>query len=407
MKKRKKRSLPTYAGGGLVPVEVEGGEVAQTPGGNMIQFEGPNHESGGIPTVLPEDTEIYSKRISVDGDTMAQRKQARERKKNRLGKIILEDPTNQINRNSAKRTMSTMVQQEMEDQAIQQAVSPYIGMNPKNRVRLNKDQVKAFRESATGTDSSAAVPSSNGLPQYFGGIASLQSTDLSAEGAQAALSNTGGGPSLSAVPWGQLASGLAAIGAQLAQGRPESVQNPLLAETAALRPYKNGGRVGKALNPEMVAISGVLNQRNQGLNWVQRGLNPQNYPSLTDPQTGETMTHRLSYANDDQGYYVYPNVIQNEDGTLQDLDPDEAHGWARESNTIMRVPSREVADFYTKQGLIRHPELEEYASGGKAKHWIQKAVNPKHKGYSIGDEYDMPDDEIQSLIAQGYKVQRL
>lgn len=43
----------------------------------------------------------------------------------------------------------------------------------------------------------------------------------------------------------------------------------------------------------------------------------------------------------------------------------------------------------------------------KKGHWIQGAVNPKHKGYSLGEEYDLSEDEIDNLINMGYKIQRL
>ena len=64
-----KRKMPM---GGLipydnVPVEVEGGETAVTPDGTNVQFEGPSHAQGGIPTELPSGTDVYSDRIKVPG----------------------------------------------------------------------------------------------------------------------------------------------------------------------------------------------------------------------------------------------------------------------------------------------------------------------------------------------------
>lgn len=126
-----------------------------------------------------------------------------------------------------------------------------------------------------------------------------------------------------------------------------------------------GMKKGGALPPEMVAISNVLSQRNKDLNWVDRGLHPERSPYMIDPETGNRMTHKLAYGNDDKGFYVFPNVIQNEDGSMQDLDPDEAHGWARETNTTMRVPTEAIAKFYSEQGLIRHPDKKR--KGGKIK----------------------------------------
>ena len=73
--------LPKLGKGGKVnnvPVEVEGGEMGQLPNGKVMEFKGPTHENGGIPISLPEGTDIYSDRITIDGKTMAERKKERE-----------------------------------------------------------------------------------------------------------------------------------------------------------------------------------------------------------------------------------------------------------------------------------------------------------------------------------------
>ena len=51
--------------------EVEGGEAAQTPQGQNIQFNGPDHEEGGIKTNLPEGTRIFSDRLKMGKHTFA------------------------------------------------------------------------------------------------------------------------------------------------------------------------------------------------------------------------------------------------------------------------------------------------------------------------------------------------
>jgi hypothetical protein len=73
--------------GGKVPVEIEGQEVVETPQGQLFQVQGPSHEQGGIDMSLPEGTDVYSKRIQIDGKSMADRKLAREkmRKSGRKG----------------------------------------------------------------------------------------------------------------------------------------------------------------------------------------------------------------------------------------------------------------------------------------------------------------------------------
>lgn len=73
---------PMFALGGIAGenIEVEGGEIMETPMGEMMEMQGPSHEQGGIGVNVPNGTEIYSDRLlGEDGKTMAQRKKARER----------------------------------------------------------------------------------------------------------------------------------------------------------------------------------------------------------------------------------------------------------------------------------------------------------------------------------------
>ena len=120
-------SLNSFAfGGGIskanVPVEVEGQEVGETPQGQLMQFNGPSHESGGIPVSLPEGTEIYSKRVSIDGKTMAQRKKARENKENRIVKAS-GDFSDSIAKNTLKRVKTINQKEEELDRSIQAIIA--------------------------------------------------------------------------------------------------------------------------------------------------------------------------------------------------------------------------------------------------------------------------------------------
>lgn len=54
-----------YQNGGMVPVEVEGGESALLPTGELVKFEGPKHANGGIPTILPEETRVFSEHLKA------------------------------------------------------------------------------------------------------------------------------------------------------------------------------------------------------------------------------------------------------------------------------------------------------------------------------------------------------
>lgn len=108
-------------------------------------------------------------------------------------------------------------------------------------------------------------------------------------------------------------------------------------------------------NPiEFEAISKVLSQRNKHLNWVDRGLNPDKYPKI-DNQYGTFSTHRLAYSTGDNGEaYVYPTIIQNDKGELEQLDDNAAWEYAKKTKTAMRIPNVKLAEYYSKNGLIKH-----------------------------------------------------
>ena len=110
-----------YASGGQVPVEVEGNEMGQLPNGQMLDFQGPSHEQGGIPIDLPAGTKIYSDRVSIDGKTMAQRKASREGKikklENKIGK------GDRVAKNTLDRYMLTAGKEEALDMSIQQMLN--------------------------------------------------------------------------------------------------------------------------------------------------------------------------------------------------------------------------------------------------------------------------------------------
>lgn len=115
------RELNFMAGGTVpeVPVEVEGKEVAETPIGDLLQFMGPSHEQGGIDTTLPEGTEVYSKRIKVDGVSMADRKKKRRKREMTLESLIEENMTDSILKGSLERTKNNNSIEEERDTSMQ------------------------------------------------------------------------------------------------------------------------------------------------------------------------------------------------------------------------------------------------------------------------------------------------
>jgi hypothetical protein len=107
-------------------------------------------------------------------------------------------------------------------------------------------------------------------------------------------------------------------------------------------------------NPEYEAMSKVLSQRNKHLNWVERGLSPDNYPKI-DNKDGSFSTHKLAYGTGDKGEaYIYPTIIQNDNGELEQLDDEAAWEYAKKTKTAMVVPNVELAKYYSQNGLIKH-----------------------------------------------------
>lgn len=106
-----------------VPVEIEGKEVGETPGGEIFEAKGPSHEQGGINIALPEGTEMYSKRIKVDGVTMADRKKGRAKKTLTLEKLLENNKGDKLTKNSLKRTKQVNSKEEQADLKIQQLIA--------------------------------------------------------------------------------------------------------------------------------------------------------------------------------------------------------------------------------------------------------------------------------------------
>lgn len=103
--------------GGKVPVEVEGGEVAETPTGQLIDFNGPSHQNGGIDAALPPLTEIYSKKIKIDGKSLADRKKERENREKKFSKQA--DKGDAIGKNTLDRVKKANAIRDSLDKKIQ------------------------------------------------------------------------------------------------------------------------------------------------------------------------------------------------------------------------------------------------------------------------------------------------
>lgn len=117
-----------------VPVEVEGKEVAETPNGQVIDFQGPSHEQGGIKTDLPGGTDIYSKRIKDNkGKSMAKRKLEREGQEKKLSSKYKKQKYDSLLKNTLDRVKTNNDKMDKLDMMLQESLSKNIedGIVPK------------------------------------------------------------------------------------------------------------------------------------------------------------------------------------------------------------------------------------------------------------------------------------
>ena len=111
-----------YASGGRVPIEAEGGEVMQYPNGQLMDIIGSSHEQGGVDINAPEGSTVYSKRIKIDGKSMADRKRTRDNREKRLDNLRKSRGYDAFLLNAINRTQETNAKQEQKDNFVQELI---------------------------------------------------------------------------------------------------------------------------------------------------------------------------------------------------------------------------------------------------------------------------------------------
>ena len=118
----------------------------ETPQGEVGEFEGPSHEEGGIPLEVGEDveegTKVYSDRLKVGKETLAERKEKREKQIANLEKIASEPLVDSAVKNATKRKMEAIQREEMADLQFQEQIN--------NMQAMADNVIKAFGTSVEG-----------------------------------------------------------------------------------------------------------------------------------------------------------------------------------------------------------------------------------------------------------------
>lgn len=114
---------------GMIPAEVEGGEVAKGPNGEVVQFKGPSHEKEGIDILAAPGTKISSVRVKDEKGTMASKALNRAKKEKTLESLSEKNGGDDILlKNSLKRTKTTNAAEEKQDDMLQEMAGAIAGM---------------------------------------------------------------------------------------------------------------------------------------------------------------------------------------------------------------------------------------------------------------------------------------
>jgi hypothetical protein len=101
-------------------------------------------------------------------------------------------------------------------------------------------------------------------------------------------------------------------------------------------------------NQELSKLMGILNQ-NKNLEYVRRILAPYNSPVKVYDDDGTIASHMMMYSDHPggRGYISFPSIVNDEEG-FRELSPDEAYRHAVRSRQYIQHPTREEADWFSK-----------------------------------------------------------
>ncbi|TXG80125.1 MAG: hypothetical protein E6R13_08685 [Spirochaetes bacterium] len=123
------------------PATVEGGELIDRAFGGLEGVVGPSHEQGGVPTSLVPTTDtqqgdvVYSKDLSKDGKSMAERKLQREKQLAKLEKQLKKNPTDTLLKQTIERLKLQMEAEDKKDVALQNAAREIYSNNQENQLK--------------------------------------------------------------------------------------------------------------------------------------------------------------------------------------------------------------------------------------------------------------------------------
>jgi len=125
----------------------------------------------------------------------------------------------------------------------------------------------------------------------------------------------------------------------------------------------------------------LLKHRNK--DFINRILNVNEFPVLEN-RDGTVSTHSMSYGEIDGRFYVFPTVVQNDEGKLMRLGPDTAWTRAITSGDALEFDNEQDAADFSKEYKQFMPLFESSKDEFPKKETIWKDLNTG-PGPSAGD----------------------
>jgi hypothetical protein len=122
-----------YGGKGKGLVEIEGGEVIESPG-NMLEGVGPDHSGGGIPALMKPGDVVWSKRIKIKGESLADSAKKMEKTERKLDKLLEDNETDTLLKNTRDRVDEVHDTKKKEALMLQTTVNEFMGKGENNEM---------------------------------------------------------------------------------------------------------------------------------------------------------------------------------------------------------------------------------------------------------------------------------
>lgn len=395
------KGVSMFAFGGQVPSEIEGEEAVELPNGEVFEAKGASHEQGGIDMLLPGGSEVFSKRIKVDGVSIADRKKKRVYKEFTLEELLKSNESDGLVKNSLKRTKQNNEKEEQLDNNIQKVVGSvlnppaekfaYGGPTPSGNPLMDilMQGLNGLQNNQYGGFGSDAVSKGGDIEEVVltPGLKPVNTKSAGIITKDPTISAT---PINSTVPtgeeegfdWSSILSGLDTGDLGNAIGMTGNVYSAFApmnntlknraGDTPNINPYKDFGKDGLAkLDESEQYIDMMKNEALQDLQLSKSGTVNRNNNSAR----GINTLRALNLATDAQFSNAKSDVLASSAGQMMQLLGQEAQMENQQDQMVMKgEESRDLADRMDRDNFFSNM-AEDISTKGRGIQQIGKDVN--------------------------------